>query len=125
MLENTLVLQELAFSMNELLKADGFNFDTPEVRRFVSIADDIGNTPYYFQMMADLLNPPDAWDVPQTVAIDITYDVFTQCLGTEYEDDGNGRVFPILTELDEKFAKANFRRVDAGNERLHQPDFPF
>lgn len=125
MLENTLIVQELAFAMNELLDAKSFGFDTSEVRRFVSVAEDIGNTPYYFQCMADLLNPPDAWDVPQTVAIDITYDVFVQCLGTEYEDDGNGRVFPVLTDLDEKFANANFRRIDAGNERLHQPDFPF
>lgn len=125
MLPNTEIVQELAFAMNALLDAEGISFESAEVRRFVSVAEDIGNTPYHFQVMADLLNPPDAWDVPQTVAIDITYDVFTQCLGTEYEDDGNGRVFPILTELDEKFAKANFRRVDAGNERLHQPDFPF
>jgi len=76
MVENTLVVQELAFAMNALLDADGFNFGTPEVNAFVRSADKTDDPHHYMLYMAYLMYPSTGWDVPQTQSVDMAYDIF-------------------------------------------------
>lgn len=123
MLPNTEMLHGLALSMNALLKRGTISDDCVFVHNFVFHAEEMGNTPYYLQYMADLLNPPDAWDVPQTVAIDVTYDILASQARFTPVDPGAAS-FPVLQGLDAMHLKANLRGADLDNERGSY-DVPF
>lgn len=96
MLPNTESVHLLALSMNALLDAEGFNFNTREVRQFVYHAQQTNDAPYYMYAMAEMMYPATGWDVPQTQSVDMAYDIFTASAVTLIQPDYPFLNYPAL-----------------------------